>query len=349
MNFVQKRSLIFDVSKGILVLVMLIHHAWSAIYISGPDHVRGVVSFVSAAFILYSGFLIGFILLNGYLAEPGSRLKRDVLRGAKLMLVFLFANAILYGVGYGRISEHVSFFIWLTDCLKPNPPSVAVFSLLNAFAHFFAGSAVVVYLCVISLASRGKSIVQLGVALASFVVALSLYYQLTLSQDTSSASAIIYGYAGLLLGVAASLLPVRFFQTIHVFGFIALAAYCLLSIMTLTGNFKPYEYYASFVLLGSLAVWKLSNIISASYAVKLARGLAFLGSYTLVSYMIQVIISKLSDLKIIDYYHFYPNTWFAFFQSTVLMAVVMVLVIRIIDVCRKKNTWIDYSYRTIFG
>lgn len=331
------------------MVVMLIHHAWSAIYIGGPDNVRGVVSFVSSAFILYSGFLIGYILLNSYFSEPRIRFIRDISRGVKLMLVFILVNAVIYWLGYARISEDFSFFIWVLNCLSPNPPDRAVFSLLNAFAHFFAWSGVIIYVCVKLFSTRGEFFIRMSVVGASIVVALLSYYLLGLNRTSSSASAILYGYFGLSLGIVLSLLQDCYIRVLKVFGSVALAVYLVLSVLTLTGNFKPYQYYIPFVLLGSAAVWKISELVINNFNGKLARSLAFLGSYTLISYMIQVVISKFSDLKIIDYYYFSSNIWLAFLQSVFVMAFVMIVLIKIIDFLRIRSAWFDASYRMIFA
>lgn len=346
----KQRSVVLDVAKGMLVLAMLIHHAWTAIYMGGSDSLRGVVSFVSSAFILYSGFLIGYFLLKGYILEPLSRFKRDLFRGLRLMLIFLSFNVLLYFVGYRGISQHVSFIVWLFQCLSPNPNEAAVFALLNSFAYFFASSAVVLYFCSRLLSGGGEFVIRACVVLTLVLVIALLSLHEGFGAISVISSTIIYGFYGIVAGVSVRYVSTRYLYILNFIGNLSVIIYIVLSVMTFLGSFKPYAYYGSFVFLASVAIWKISDFFVARNVDGITvTWIAWLGNYTLLAYMTQVVVSQLMNLGMINLYHYVAGVWSAFVLALLVMSLVMIAVVWGVDFLRRKNKSINYAYVLIFG
>lgn len=346
-----QRSLTMDIGKGVLVMVMLIHHAWSAVYIPGnDDSFRGVVSFVSSAFILFSGYLLGMYLICGYLKKPARRMRRDMGRGFRLLLLFIAFNVLLYLAGYQGTSERFDLIEWLMLCSGPNPPALAVFSLLNAFAWFFFGSSLLFFAVIQLLSSFREREIRLGLMIVTFIAFLVLYFQFGIGgRQGLFSSATIFGCVGIFFGLLFSFLMPRYHKLLRKLGLLTVVLYLVLSMLTFIGSFKPYAWYSVFVLIGSLAVWRLSDMIAAFPSCWAARTFEFLGFYTLPAYLIQVVVGRLIDMNVHIFTAWMPGVWYAFLLVFIVMGGVMFTLILILERLRRGNPVFDRGYRTIFG
>jgi len=345
---IRARSLTLDVAKGVLVLVMLVHHAWSAVYLPGNnDAMRGVVSFVSSAFILYSGYLLGMYLFSGYLSDCRQRSLRDIWRGVRLLAMFMVFNLLLYFAGYAGISGRTELFPWLIECIGPNPPDAAVFSLLSAFAWFFFGSAILFFVVVYSFSGSGEAIIRRILLFSSAVIFVLLYLKFGLSGPGLFATATIYGCIGIFFGMLLQNRVVQHIAAMRKAGWIAVGFYLLLSALVFSGNFKPYQWYPLFVCIASVAVWRLSDFVVVMRN-RMAVFLAYMGSYTLIAYLIQVIVSKTIDMKQVMFYSLGGGQWGAFLLALLCMGLMMLVGIAALHILRRFG-WIDRGYRVVFG
>lgn len=342
----QGRIAVFDTIKGVLVLSMLIHHAWSGSYVSGLDSVRSIFSFVSSAFILFSGIIFGYVLIQGYVQQPLDRMRKDIARGARLILIYLLFNAILYIVNYRSLQDNYDLVSWIGLCLQPGPPEAAVFSLLNAFAYFFIVSAAVFGL--VNLISQNS---KTGKYLTSLVFLIIIIASLVQGYDKNSLyyTAILYGFGGCILGIVfrdnKNLLGDIKTDWI---GRIALLTFVILSIFSLVGIFDSYDYYFAYVILSCVVVWYLSKTPTGRIFVS-RKLIHFWGKYSLVTYLVQVVVLQLVSLTLAHSLNAAMGPWLSFLLVLTGMALVQEFVIRSLELFRRQSLVLDKMYVQIFG
>lgn len=85
------RNPVFDYSKGILVLFMVLYH-WINYFVSTVGPIYTYLRFVTPSFIFITGFLLSKIYPERYVVDQRQISKRLFVRGAKLLLMFTVLN-----------------------------------------------------------------------------------------------------------------------------------------------------------------------------------------------------------------------------------------------------------------
>ena len=138
------RDQALDFTRGTLVLWMVVYHA---VNYSGADpaltrHLR----FLPGAFVFLSGFAVSRIYLPRWSAgEPGAA-RRLVLRGVRLLLLFLGLNVAIHATfpeNYNRRLDLMEFLGRLDVVLGPGGVRTAVFGVLLPLAYLLTASGAV--------------------------------------------------------------------------------------------------------------------------------------------------------------------------------------------------------------
>ena len=91
MTNLRQRIPEFDITKGVLVLCMVLYH-WLNYFIGlGRDFYRYLM-FLTPSFIFITGFLITYVSISRYAAAPEQFGTRLTIRGIKLLAIFIFLN-----------------------------------------------------------------------------------------------------------------------------------------------------------------------------------------------------------------------------------------------------------------
>jgi len=105
----QTRSQDIDLVKGGMVFIMILHHSASVSHgsdiISFAKELTTILSFTHTAFILISGYLIGWYYLPMSTKAPAKTRRRLFTRAVKLLLLLTASNLILYLSGMNNTYE----------------------------------------------------------------------------------------------------------------------------------------------------------------------------------------------------------------------------------------------------
>ena len=97
-----------DFTKGALVLIMVLYH-WINYFIGNQWGYYRYLRFLTPSFIFIAGFMISNVYLSKYAAADPRLSKRLLIRGIKLMAVFLVLNLfrilVIPAVGHWHVRE----------------------------------------------------------------------------------------------------------------------------------------------------------------------------------------------------------------------------------------------------
>ena len=112
------RNPALDFTKGALVLFMVLYH-WLNYFVSAQGFYYRYLRFLTPSFIFITGFIVSHIYLAKYGAASRMLPGRLLLRGVKLLGIFLLLNAVRAMVMPGSGISNVLSVEWLTSNLAP--------------------------------------------------------------------------------------------------------------------------------------------------------------------------------------------------------------------------------------
>ena len=339
----SRRSLGIDISKGILVLFMLVHHTWGGINASLVSiDLQGVLIFIMGSFVLLAGVVVGLFLVDKYYASPINRTKRDLFRSSRLYGIYFVPNVLLYLVNYRGVGDHSTFYDWVWNVALLKAGDAAVFEILGVIGLFLITTTLI--LSVLAFALNDKSSLNIFRAVVALVtVAFGL---LVLSGFESIHPLLSFGFIGVGIGVFISFKD-RMNSTCVLFNdesiprVLAILFIACVSILMFTSVKENYFFYT---LIVTLMIYLLSLFI-----VKLRLNfLATLGKYSLLCYMFQVVLCRIINLS------GFINITAASFVSTFLLVILIVgggmfFLVYWLEVSRRKSVAVDKVYRLMFG
>jgi hypothetical protein len=317
---------------------MILYHCASIAEKTSPQLslIREFVNFVTFSFIIVTGFLCGWYYVNKLdIVSQSSVIKRLIVRGLKIIIIFIFSNVILYIVGIfnrNRLSEATTTFA--DSCrnllLSPNGDLIA-FEILLPIGFFLMLAPLVIM--------RRHTL-----GMAVFFTVITIY----LGKYIDILSTVTFGGIGLIAGCLfqaewAKKILVSYKKNVMISLVFLFLFFCVIMSMRIFHFPLPYHLYFTLKtvlwFLGFLIIVKLTDnkFLSDSFE--------FLGNYTLLGYMSQMLIIRLIYLLLLKtglrgYYYYITNVLI----STILLFIFL----KIIALLRNKIPFFNNTYRLIF-
>ncbi|QNI33490.1 hypothetical protein H7849_05955 [Alloacidobacterium dinghuense] len=326
-----------DFTKGALVLFMVLYH-WLNYFVGSQGHYYNYLRFLTPSFIFISGFMISQILLPRYKSGSRSLAKRLIVRGSKLLAVYLLLN-ILVGICLSRFPiQYAVLGRWLRSIcwafIVANPTASAgqksvSFSMLVPIAYLLILSA-----GLIMLTGRERNTFRYALfVLLAAVILLSVY-----GIVSSYIDLLMIGVLGVVIGFSGR----REIELVVSHPYILIVLYCCyLAIITIWDVILPLEV-ASVILTTALLyiAGSKSAALGATH-----RHIILLGQYSLLGYISQIVI--LQGLRRISW--LYQNGVGAALLSLFLGVLLTVMVVGVVDVARRRLKVANNMYRLVFA
>jgi hypothetical protein len=320
-----------DFTKGALVLFMVLYH-W-LIYFQGPHgFIFRYLRFLPPSFIFITGFLISNAYLAKYeIADP--RLpKRLVIRGLKIMVIFVLLNVaigfLVTGFQSWDLDKLMAVFV-TGNVLVAGVGKAASFYILVPISYLLLLSAMLLVIC--RFYKYTFYVVFAGFLLGIFVLSLEDFASANLEFLTIGLLGLIFGYAPIEKVNAFVRHPYRL-----------VAAYLCYAVV-ITVRDPNYPLQAVGVLLTVMLVYLVGS--SSPEPGKVRRLIILLGRYPLVGYIAQVAILQLlrSGLRHVDL----GISMLVLSFGTALGLTVIVVVA--LDRARLKSLTVNHLYTGIFS
>jgi peptidoglycan/LPS O-acetylase OafA/YrhL len=326
-----------DFTKGALVLIMVLYH-WINYFIGPQWKYYFYLRFLTPSFIFITGFMISHVYLSKYSAADPRLLKRLLVRGLKLMAVFLALNLArnvivpLLGTGHG-LRDIPSPGILFTTFVSGNFPDVGTklvsFSILVPISYLLMISGM---LMIPYRAYRYTFHVTCG-ALLLAIAALPF-----LGIRSYNLEFIAIG----LLGVIAGFAPMRIIYSLGRFPYgLALAYLGYLAAITIWN--VPFPLLIVGVLLNLSVIFLVGTAGSDASGFK--NEVILLGKYSLLGYISQLAILQILR-AVLGRMHLglivLPISFLAAFALTIVS-------IEIVDRARARSGKVDKVYKAVFA
>jgi peptidoglycan/LPS O-acetylase OafA/YrhL len=325
-----------DFAKGFLVLVMVLYHWWS-IFVSPFGEIFTYLRFLTPSFICISGFIVSGVYFSKYGANRGAMARRLVVRGFRLLGVFVALNVARVAVSdlwlhlpIGRLDAKTMAGIWLTGHgVGGGNEKVAAFGILVPIGYLLIALAPLV------LAKKfGRKPIAGALAVCWLgVVTLGLAgaYSFTLEL-------LAIGLLGGVLGAIPTERIDRFVARGWPAIVVAYAAYAA----AISRWGVPYILQVVGVPLSLLLIYALARLVRNW---RPSDPVAFFGRYSLVGYIVQIAL-----LQILG--HLWARSGFglAGLAATFLAAAVgTYIAVWITDRLRIASPFLDRLYRAVLA
>jgi peptidoglycan/LPS O-acetylase OafA/YrhL len=324
------RDSALDVTKGVLVLLMVLYH-WLNYFVSPYGSGYRYIRFITPSFVFLSGYLITSLLVGRRNTSAASLSARLVVRGTKLLVLF---TALNIGVAWIEPTRPSGRLPGLDAFIEAFPASYLTgvgtsFMVLLPISYTLILAAVLVKV-------RSALHLQLStLAIMSFAVTLALV------SSGVEAPTLQLVAAGLLGLIAGSVLG----QRLHAIGagwpWFCLAYVVHLAALALWG--VPFTLQLVSVCANLALFYLLGGRIRSGTAPE--RLLSILGQYALLGYLAQIAILQLLSTA---------STRVDLGQaeaSVVLVATLLLTVggIVVVDLLRRRLRLVDSVYRLILA
>ena len=332
------RSLGLDASKGILVILMLVHHTWGGLNASLVSiDLQHILIFIMGSFVLLAGMVIGLFLAVKYYNFAINRAKRDFFRSIRLYLMYLIPNLLIYLVNYRGVSNHDTFLEWVMKVVLLKGGDIAVFEILGVIGFFLIMATFM--LTIISI------VIRYGGSQNTFrfiVFVLSTVFGLLILNDHWLHPLIAYGFIGLSIGILISFNEFRLQKTSWVKVYIPFIF--ILGCLVLLGLINMSESFMLYTLVMTLMIYSVA-LLSVNFGFNF---LVVLGNYSLLCYIFQVVICRLINLS--GVFHLTTDNFLGVFLVVLfLVGFSMLGLVYFLKSKRKKSVGLDRFYKFIFA
>lgn len=334
------RNPAFDFTKGVLVLIMVLYHWLNYFYSTQGDFYK-YLRFLTPSFIFITGFLITHASLQKYSIENPILSQRLILRGLKLIGIFialnLGINGLLAGSYQGTMpSTHMSI-----------RSALNVYVLGNAFeagrkAAAFCILVPIGYLLLLSAwLLSAKRAHELVVEITFVLFFLSILALNALGIRIANLELLTIGVLGLLAGCSD-------IDKIHILSkspyvyLLGLAYVFYLLAITFWEVFYPLQIIGVCLTLTVIYTFGL-RIREAG---KIGNKVILLGKYSLFGYIAQVAILQMLHRAI---HSVNPDGAGMRLFSFVAAFALTVAIVVAIDRCREKVTAVNWVYTAVFA
>lgn len=325
-----------DFTKGFLVLVMVLYHWWD-VFVSPFGPIFTYLRFLTPSFICISGFIVSGVYFAKYGANRSAMARRLVVRGLKLLGVFVALNVGRIAVSdlwlhlpIGRLDPRTLLGIWLTgDGIGAGNEKVAAFSILVPIGYLLL---VLAPLVLVKRSGRKPIAVALAVCWVG-VIGLGLMGAFS---DTLELVAI-----GLLGGVLGAI-PTNRIGRFVAKGWLAIIAAYAAYTMAISYWGVPYILQVVGVPLSLLLIYALARLARNW---RPSNPIAFFGRYSLLGYIIQI-----AAIQVLAHVWARRGLGLAGLAATFAAAAIITYVaVWLADRLRAASPFMDRLYRAVFA
>jgi peptidoglycan/LPS O-acetylase OafA/YrhL len=333
----NQRIAALDFTKGFLVLLMVLYH-WTNYFVRLPWKYYDYLRFLTPSFIFIAGFMISNVYLSKYLASDTRLPRRLLVRGLKLMAIFLGLNLFRIVIGSA----------WGTGTLAHD-----TLGLSNLFTVFISGNLPVVggklvsfsilvpisYLLMVS----GILMIPLRRYRYTFHVAcVLLLLSIVILDVTGSGSYNLEFITIGMLGVLTGFLPIESINELVRHPYILGVAYVCYTIAITIRN-VPFPLLVVGVFLSLMVIYLAGAAGNESGAIR--SEIILLGKYTLFGY-----ISQIAILQVLVAFFRRVNLGDATLVISFLVAFALTIVsVEATDRARARIAGVDNLYKLVFA
>jgi len=325
----------FDLIKGGLVLWMIVRHTVIIASTAEASYFVRYINFLSGSFIFVMGYMVGRFAQRKFEADPAASSWRLVFRGVKILLIYLALNFLIQASGFGNAGKQQlgigALVLQSGDFLTGNPQLVSFLILLPI------GYVLLLSPLLLKIASGGRRWAAVAVLLACLAAGVLP----VVPQDSLVVKFMLAGIAAVPLGQLtapvqpALAAPGRWLLT----GAVLAAGIWIAGPMGI--DITAYIIGVGLVLLA--LYWAASAMDPASTA---AGWLALLGRYSLVGYIMQIVLIQLL-LRALGGERLPMGAELASIGIATLIAVATTC--RVLEWLRSRSPGVDGAYRSVFS
>jgi peptidoglycan/LPS O-acetylase OafA/YrhL len=329
------RNPALDFTKGSLVLIMVLYH-WLNYFISPQGSFYIYLRFLPPSFIFITGFLISHAYLQTYQITDGRIPRRLLIRGLKILAIFIVLNALISLVipeaGNGKpLRESFSAGTLTSIYITGNSTGgkLAAFTILVPIGYLLILSACLLILCrVYKQIFHAASVLFL---FSVFVLGLN-------GVENGILELLTIG----LLGVSVGYIPSQKINAVLRHPHALFFAYlCYLIIITVCD--VPYPLQIVGVCLTLALIYWLGTVTGESGTIP--RAVILLGKYSLLGYIAQVAILQLGHRGL---RHVNLNPW-ELCASLIVAAALTIIAIEATDRARAIAPIVNTVYTAVFS
>jgi len=325
------RNTALDFTKGALVLFMVLYH-WLNYFHGQHGTVFRYLRFLPPSFIFITGFLVSNAYLAKYQLTDPRLPKRLVVRGLKLLGVFVFLNLAISFVffGFRNLNATTLWAVYGTgNVAVAGSGKAAAFYILVPISYLLLLSAGLLILCRVY---RHTFYLVLTLSLIS-IFGLSLY-----GLGSSNLELVSIGLMGLIVGY----FPI---EKINAAVRHPIPIVTLYLIYTVAITLREPNYVGQFVgvVLTLMLIYLLG--ISDGGPRTLRNQIVLLGKYPLFGYIAQIAILQLlyAALRKLEL------PMIALLLSLVAGVVLTFLAVKTVDWARSRSSMVDSLYKGVFA
>jgi len=276
---VSSRDYAYDFTKGFLVQVMIAFH--SIQYFVGLHQIElNYLDFVTGGFVLLAGAAVTRFYLQKYDQQPALMLRRLLIRGAKLVLLFALLNTCVHAFikkNYNGVEFGVRhFFDHAFEVFIPGSKQLSCFEILLPIGYTLMLAGVLVS-ALRSTVGRVALIVTLF-ALSCIWVAAPFNVRFT-----------AIGLSGVLIGYLRNVDLIPRTRRIAVAALLVLVAGYALSITWLEQD----NLWLYFIGVASVVQFVSLSAEDLNFDTRLVKAIVLFGRYSLFSYLFQILLLQL--------------------------------------------------------
>lgn len=317
-----------DWTKGALVLCMVAYHAIN--YSAFRPMAFKALGFLPPSFILITGFLVGQVYAARYRLDTWKPYVRLLIRGFKLLLIFLVLNVFHCIVLKRSILDGLWEFadragtIFVTGNGREG-----IFEVLLPIAYFLLLAPALLW-----LRSRYSAVIGLGAA-GIFILCVLL------ERGGMSYKNLSFVSAG-LLGMACGLVPIRSIDGLVKHWVVVLGLYAAYRVCSYHyGEIYAVQMFGAFASLALLYGCAL-RLDCESW---LGRSVVLLGRYSLFGYLVQILLIQI----IVAIAGGKPAHWTGVFALAVVATVLLFVLVQGLERFRNRSRLGDQMYRALFA
>lgn len=320
-----------DMTKGVLVVLMVVYHSFNY----SADYTLGFkfIPFLPPSFIVITGFLISHL---NPVSNDGVRLRssgRFIFRGFRLLALFIILNIATQLAGGGKSSHEaqgVSYFFdhWF-EVFGFGEGRYASFLILLPIAYLLLLAPILVIL------DRWTPVLipALVVSLAVLCAWAGIYNELPVNLGLL--------FAG-LVGFSLGRLPNTSLLYLKRYWFIAVFFYTIFLLVSHFAGRTPLNQLFD----ACLALAAIFGVCSAVGEYSLpGQRLVALGKYSLFSYILQLAVLQILSRFVGRLMPFSLE----FFLQMILVLVGLMISVEALHYGRRKNWFVDRSYKAVFA
>ena len=325
-----------DFTKGALVLIMVFYH-WINYFIGPQWHYYFYMRFLTPSFIFITGFMISHVYLSKYDAADGRLPKRLLVRGLKLMAIFIVLNVaralVLPILSTSSLAKHPLArenlgAVFVTGNLSATNKLVS-FSILVPIAYLLM-------LCALLMIPY-RSYKYTFHILCAFLL-LSILVLAYMGTQSNNLEFVTIG----LLGALTGFMPLAAINNLVRHPFVLAFCYLCYLICITVWN-VPFPLLIIGVCLNLMIIYRLG--VRKDKPDQVHNMISLLGKYSLFGY-----ISQIGILQILDAIFRHVDLRASILVITFLAAFYLtILSVQAVDRARRAAVTVDRLYKAVFA